>query len=380
MLNGQPASGMKSPDSVRSSVSLGSLDSAADIHIFDIDGTLTCFPGGGPTDYWHTITKHFLQPTHEARFDAAQQQWKLVMEAAKKPGAAHAGLPTDYFDPTHLTTHPHPRIQYSHDMMQHGLDCMSEDVTEALVRRYAAEVTEAHTKTGVVYKEAITYLASLVASGHACVLSTGGYETGAHGFLDGLVTAGWLTQKAREKIIVSGAVVDWDSRKLKHANVEENKIVGLIEKLACTREEITARLQAVYVDSPTGGDKGLMRLVENSKFATAHIFRTSKNARMAWDHPFTHWWDLVFMASLPSSSHRPISAPGSRALSAPLSRRSALLKRRHSSPRGSSPCEGYIPGPAIFQTVEALNEEGRPRSNTSPEPTHSPSVSPLPSL
>jgi hypothetical protein len=340
------------------------------IRIFDLDGTLTLNLDGNPTDLWREVTSHFMGEENRGKFVEIQQEWKQYMKAAETPTCPLDSLPTKYFNPEHLHSAEHPRAAYSAQMMQHGLNLMNKDVSEEAVREFVRTLTAKYVEDDIVYSTSIEYLSKSVEKGDICVISTGGYETGAHGFLDGLVDAGLLTLEIRGKIQVSGSKMDWPNKKAVHANVEENKITGLEDTLDLKRKQITDQLTSIHVDSPQGGDKGLVKLAVEAKHkADVHILATNKNGAF---HQCCQTWEKRLNEDIPCLAFKPIrSEPipiaGSKAAPQnPKARRASFFHPTSDLERAMQ----------VEEKREALLRLGRPRSNSTP----SPSSPPLPSL
>jgi hypothetical protein len=62
---------------------------------------------------------------------------------------------------------------------------------------------------GIVELDAIRYLEYQISKDVICVISTGGDESGAAGFVDGLVDCRLLPNNFAGKIIVSGTRINW---------------------------------------------------------------------------------------------------------------------------------------------------------------------------
>lgn len=101
----------------------------------------------------------------------------------------------------------------------------------------------------------------MLEQGNLCILSTGSYYDGAVGFVDALIEEGLLPGDALEKLVISGALVDWRNRTVIHANIADNKIKGL--EGACLAKGCTfvkENVVGIYVDDPEGNDSGICSL------------------------------------------------------------------------------------------------------------------------
>jgi hypothetical protein len=228
------------------------------MYIFDIDGTLTStdprlFQQAGYSTYayWDLLTFSFV--TEPEALQNEIKSWKR--EVSQLEGQSF--------------------ISSSADMLQRSLAYLPSTVSEQDIIDKAQEITDNFIEHGVVVRDAISILNDRAEEGHVCVLSTGSYQSGAEGFLNALVSKGLISTSALRNIYVSGAVVDWDNKIVVHANVHNNKIIGLNKLLAdkLGLDLPAKKLQGesrkvditVYADDPKGNDAGILALTSPEK-------------------------------------------------------------------------------------------------------------------
>jgi hypothetical protein len=112
-------------------------------------------------------------------------------------------------------------------MLQRGLEYFGPEITGAHLREYAKDATCQFIDGDIVRLEGIAHLNASLAAGDVCILSTGSYQDGAVGFVAALMERDLLSSDALDKLVISGAVINWNTRRVVHANIAENKIKGL---------------------------------------------------------------------------------------------------------------------------------------------------------
>lgn len=228
------------------------------MYIFDIDGTLTStdsrlFQQAGYSTYayWDLLTFSFI--TEPEALQNEIKSWKSVVSS----------LEGESF------------IASSAEMLQRSLAYLPSAVSEQDIINKAQEITDKFIEHGVVVRDAISVLNDRAEEGHICALSTGSYQSGAQGFLNSLVANGLVSVAALKNIHVSGAIVDWDNKRVVHANVHDNKIKGL-NRLLADRFDLNLSAQTfrgekceiditVYADDPKGNDAGILALTSPEK-------------------------------------------------------------------------------------------------------------------
>lgn len=243
------------------------------ILIYDIDGTLTYAHGDIPDvlhlstyAYWPLISCHFS--TDEQALKESIALWEESMKYE--------------IDPTGS----------SHNMMQRTILTFAESVSERVIRSYAKEITLQFFHCGILRGEAISHLKCNIENGNKCVLSTGSYQDGALGFIDGLVEAGLLSFCNAQKINVSGALIDWETKTLLHANVRERKIIGLEKVLGINADELKQEVVAVFADDPLINDRDILGLAPEG---AGYVIQTNKNASMSIPESYKHvsWEEIL---------------------------------------------------------------------------------------
>jgi hypothetical protein len=227
------------------------------IEIYDIDGTLT-YAHGDIEDktgfktyaFWPLITERFTKD--ETVLQKMIDAWEESMKTEEDPTGS------------------------SHRMMQAGVDTFHNDVIADMVRQFAKDVTLQFIKHGVIRKEAVAFLEDKIKQGVTCILSTGSYQDGAMGFVDALVETGLLnlTNEARNLLHVTGAIVDWDERKLTHANVRERKLVGIEIVMKQKISVLKPFIEAAYGDDPWINDKDILAIAPKER---SYVISTVKN-------------------------------------------------------------------------------------------------------
>jgi len=215
------------------------------IQIFDLDGTLTIEfdpnegdQTGGNLDtynYWHRITRKLARDPDA--FDAREKSWlELVM-----------------------TTKGIDMIASLIERTKSEIAMFDEqDKNDEAIRRQAALITRDFLDRGIVELDAIRYLEYQLREGVSCAISTGGDESGAAGFVDGLVDGGLLTKDLADKIYVSGTRINWNEMTVEHLNVGPLKLQGLELAFQQPIDDIQKRTQAVFGNDPEHGDRALL--------------------------------------------------------------------------------------------------------------------------
>lgn len=246
------------------------------IQIFDLDGTLTKgfdFQEGDLTgenlpiyDYWYRIIRK-LTPNPDA-FEA-QEKFLLDMLMAKNIDLA-----------TFLTETAKIEIAMLN----------KEDRNGATIYKEAVLLTQKFFNNNIIELDAIKYLKHQLRAGTACVISTAGDESGAAGFVDGLVNCKLLSEELANKIFISGTRMNWNSLTVVHMNSGALKLRGLELTLQEPLADIQKRTQAVFGDSPEGGDKALL----NGFCSNSFVKRTAHNqqAVLPANCVFSNWAEI----------------------------------------------------------------------------------------
>ncbi len=261
------------------------------IKIFDIDGTLTHAYGdiADKTGYetyafWPLITAHFTKDKDVLNKMIAD--WEESMNTEKDPTGS------------------------SHDMMQKGINTFRSDANGAAVRAFAKGVTLKFIEQGVIRKEAIAYLEKQAKQGVICILSTGSYQDGALGFVDALVEKGLISKETQKALYVSGAVVDWDSFTLLHANVRERKLLGIEAVTGRKISELQQHIKAVYGDDPWINDKDILEIAPPG---VAYVITTCKNnnKELPSGYSLTTWNNIIKQESKETeeADRNPVTTP-----------------------------------------------------------------------
>ena len=247
------------------------------ILIYDIDGTLT-YAYGDIQDctgfdtyaFWPLISRHFS--INESALKQSIAEWDVLMKTE--------------IDPTGS----------SYRMMQETIRTFISIASAQTIRDYAKTITLQFFNRGVLREDAISHLKHNLEIGNTCVFSTGSYQEGAIGFVDGLVEAGLLTLNAAQKIIISGAIVNWGARILVHANVRERKIVGLENTFKASIHELKPRIAAVFADDPLVNDRDILRLAPKDG---AYVIPTNKNRHMqiSDSYKYLSWEEIIMSCS-----------------------------------------------------------------------------------
>lgn len=215
------------------------------IQIFDLDGTLTIEfdPDEGDRtgegldtyNYWHKITRKLARDP--AAFDAREKAWLEMV----------------------MTTKDIDMIASLIERTKIEIAMLDEnDKNDEAIRRQAALITRDFLDKGILELDAIRYLAYQLQEGVTCAISTGGDESGAAGFVAGLVDCGLLPKDLAVKIIISGTRINWKEMTVEHLNVGPLKLRGLELAFQKPIDDIRKRTLAVFANDPEGGDRAIL--------------------------------------------------------------------------------------------------------------------------
>ena len=191
------------------------------IQIFDLDGTLTIEFDSAEGDrtgesldtynYWHRITRKLARDPDA--FDAREKAWLEMVMATKD---------------INMITSLIERTKTEIAMFNQS------DKNDEAIRRQAALITHDFFDRNILELDAIKYLEYQLHVGVICVISTGGDESGAAGFVDGLVDCKLLPKDLAAKILVSGTRINWQEMTVEHLNVGPIKIARIGAGIAKT--------------------------------------------------------------------------------------------------------------------------------------------------
>lgn len=206
-----------------------------DLHVFDLDGTLTKYG----FDLWMLTTQSLVTDEH-----AFQQALEIYL-ASKDQETAY-------------------QTANSLIMMQHAIALLPENPAH-LIRETAAEITLEHERQDdFIYKLAISTIKDLIVQGKRVVISSANYLEGVEGFLQALLKMELLTRAEIDCIEVHATLVDWSQLRVNHLNVGVGKVQAL-------NHEGNGSLR-VYGDDIVVNDRALMdlagadvRVVKNHK-------------------------------------------------------------------------------------------------------------------
>lgn len=269
------------------------------IEIFDLDGTLTLEydpkvgdkTGLGLATYsfWNLITQALVRDAKE--FNVAATNWKSQITA---------GNISD-------------KIESSKDMTEIGIRMFSaanKKLQGQAVRNEAYKITKLFCEKRIVNEEAVKYLEYRLQQGVDCIISTASYEEGAVGFIDGLIAAGLFHPETWQgRILFSGTQTDWNSLRVTHMNVDQNKLLGLETVCQMPIAQIRLRVQAVFGDDPQINDKALLCDLHDRSFVI--INAKNQTMQLAPNCVFANWNDIYrnrdqlpsFHASLAEELH-----------------------------------------------------------------------------
>ena len=246
--------------------------SAKPLLIFDIDGTLTRVfnkntdKSGLPTyAFWDLITERCVSRENQKALAQLCQEWSALTD--KGTGAEF--------------------IKNSIDMLQASIDLFASDIQGKTLREHGKAITHLMIKQGIIRPGALEMFVASLDQGFVCVLSTGSYEDGALGFLDALIAARKLSPAQANQVLVSGATIDWQTRKVLHHNVGDNKIAGLVQTLKENPGDFQPRVQGVFVDDPLGNDSGLCQLLKDRPhLVTVVMHENNQQNREEFKHKY----------------------------------------------------------------------------------------------
>jgi len=207
--------------------------------ITDIDQTITV-PG---VDIWEHITTSLV---HDDKIHAYRNEFAEYKNAASA-------------DP----------IGASKRMMENAVSMFGGNVNSEAIYGAAAEKISSLIRDKGIRESSIELLCRFIADGGKVVLSTANYQEAAHAIRDHL----FEDEEIRKHVFVSGSQVDWDAKVVKHINVAENKVSGILDTLTITEGELKERTHMVFGDDPVVNDIELFRLNKNGSY----LIETPKN-------------------------------------------------------------------------------------------------------
>lgn len=243
------------------------------IDIWDLDGTLTYAYGDiidktGLTTYafWPLITEQFTQDVDALRQITAE--WEESMKTEPDPTGS------------------------SHSMLQRGIDTFPENITQQHIYLFAKEITKKFIQHQVIRREAIAHLEERIKQGVLCIISTGSYQDGAFGFVDALIENHLLSITAKNSLLISGAVIDWEKRLVLHANVRDRKLIGIEMVTGKKIGILLPHIEAVYADDPWINDRDILSIVPQER---AYVIKTIKNQdkELPLGLRFTSWEEVI---------------------------------------------------------------------------------------
>lgn len=232
------------------------------IKIYDIDGTLTKVKGDNDTPdafetyaFWPLLTYHFANNPKQLKTEV--DAWET---SDKGTGEAF--------------------IQSSLNMLQRGIAFFDTTITGHDLQARAKNISLQFIDQNILRLDSIQHLKAALEAEELCILSTGSYTDGAIGFVEALIERNLLPKNALERLIISGAIVDWHTRTIIHANIADNKLKVLFE--TCRQKTVEFNpdhITGIYVDDPLGNDSGLCALKPDH----VHLIRTVKNQSLHFD-------------------------------------------------------------------------------------------------
>jgi hypothetical protein len=210
--------------------------------ITDIDQTITT-PG---IDIWEQITTHLVE-------EGKKKDYKNDLFEFK--GAASS-------DP----------VGASKRMMRNAINMFADDVDSSIIYAAATEKINVLKANNCIRESSVEFLSRFITDGGIVVLSTANYQEAACAIRDTL----FEDEHLRKNVIVSGSVIDWDARNVKHINVAKNKISGILHTLKITEDELKARTFMVFGDDPVINDIALFTLNKSSSY----LMETPKNKQL----------------------------------------------------------------------------------------------------
>lgn len=165
-----------------------------------------------------------------------------------------------------------------------------EDRNGVTIYKEAALLTQKFFNNNILELDAIKYLEYQLRAGTTCIISTAGDENGTAGFIDGLVNCKLLPEELADKILISGTKMNWDNLTVVHINSGALKLRGLELTLQEPLANIQKRTQAVFGDSPEGGDKALLNGFCQCSFVKKHAY--NQQATLSANCVFSNWAEI----------------------------------------------------------------------------------------
>lgn len=243
------------------------------IQIFDVDGTLTFHEKDRkeflqntflPTfSYWALITFNFC--TNKKHLKDKINAWETSMIDESDPDLSS--------------------LKCLQEIIYHDLQ---EDLNKNQVKQYAKEITQELIKIGGIRYLAINYINTCLSNNVICVLTTGSYLDGLYGFIESLQQNNLLITS--NNLVLHGAEINWNEKKVIHANVGQYKVKNLTHYL--NQLTTSYEIQAVFGDDPNINDKGLFDLITHNQ---SFVIRSHKNLINNESFPYIHcdWQEFI---------------------------------------------------------------------------------------
>lgn len=210
--------------------------------ISDIDQTITT-PG---IDIWEQLTTDLVE-------QGKQQDYKNEFIEYKELAST---------DP----------ISASRRMMGNAINMFVDDVDSSTIYEAAAEKINALIADKCIRESSIELLSRFINDGGKVILSTANYQEAARAIRDIL----FEDEEVRKNVLVSGSVIDWDAKKVKHINVAKNKVFGILDTLQITEDELKEKTFMVFGDDPVVNDIALFTLNKSNSY----LIETPKNKQL----------------------------------------------------------------------------------------------------
>lgn len=215
--------------------------------ITDIDQTIT----NAGIDLWNEITKQIIPDKKHIEYNERLTLYK-----------------------TNVSLNP---IKESKDMMEYAINLFPENTSDSLfsieIYTKTLEFVKNLINTGGIRENAVEFMIQVLENSGQVVFSSANYIEGAVAVRDALFKD---KQKLRDKIKVSGSVVNWHDLRVTHINVAENKVKSLEKVLNMTKEDIKALNPLIFGDDPVINDIELFKLNKNASF----LMETPKNIEL----------------------------------------------------------------------------------------------------
>jgi hypothetical protein len=236
------------------------------VQLFDVDGTLTYSEKDHVNNtkypsfaFWPLLTFKFCNNPTALR--TAIHRWEMSMKTAVDPD------------------------QSSFEMMAHTVrEFLPDTLTSINFTDYAKKITYDFLAADVIRLEAINYLKECLDNGILCILTTGSYLEGLHGFVQALQAENLLPSS--NNLLLNGAEIDWDRKSLRWPNIgayKTRKIYETLQRLGIEDYQI----QAAFGDDPYVNDKGILAMAEQG-----FVIKCHKNAHEPFNEKFIHCtWD-----------------------------------------------------------------------------------------